>query len=135
MKKPDNAKERNLLKGAIRRIFSRSDLRRQCIERAIVPGYYDPKRKAVKFWVKCAACGKMEAKSNMEADHIEPVVPVDSTLEDMTWTEVVERQWCDVENLQPVCKPCHRRKTGEENKARNAFRKKRKLDLAAKTKI
>lgn len=135
MKKPDNAKERNLLKGAIRRIFSRSDLRRSVIENAIVSGYSDPKRKAVKFWVKCENCGKMEAKSNMEVDHIEPVVPVDSTLEDMSWTEVVERQWCDVKNLQPVCKPCHRKKTGEENKTRNAFRKKRKLDNAAKVKI
>ena len=123
MKKPDNAKERGLLKGAIRRIFSRSDLRRSVIENAIVKGYHDPKRKAVKFWVKCTACGKMEAKSNVQVDHHIPVIPTDRSLEEMTWDEVIERQWCEASNLKICCKPCHQAKTKIENKERRRIKK------------
>lgn len=123
MKKPADPKERNLLKGALRRLFGRSDLRRNAIDKAIVKGYSDPKRKAVKFWVQCEECKKMEAKSNVQVDHKIPLVPIDKTLEDMSWDEVVDRLWCDEENLQILCKPCHKGKTKTENAERRLFKK------------
>lgn len=123
MKKPDNPKERNLLKGSMRRLFGRSELRRSVIDKAIVSGYSDPARKAVKFWVKCEECGKMEAKSNVQVDHREPLIPLDSSLEEMSWDEVVSRLWCDESNLQIICKPCHRLKSKAENKERRRLKK------------
>lgn len=123
MKKPSSPKERGLLKGAIRRIFSRSELRREVISNAIIPGYSDSKRKQVKFWVKCETCGSMEAKSNVQVDHVLPLIPVDRSLEEMTWDEVVERTWCDIGNLKIVCKPCHKDKTKAENKERRRLKK------------
>ena len=126
LKNPSNPKERNLLKGALRRLFGRSDLRRKVIDDNIVKGYKDPKRKAVKFWVKCAECGEMEAKSNVQVDHKEPLVPLNSSLEEMTWSEVVDRLWCDINNLQLLCKPCHRAKSSAEMKERRKLKKERK---------
>lgn len=126
MKKPSNPKERNLLKGALRRLFGRSDIRYEAIQNGIVKGYTDPKRKAVKFWVKCEGCGCMEAKSNVQVDHKDPLVPITQTLEDMSWDDVVDRLWCDAANLQLLCKPCHKTKTKEENKARRLYKKERK---------
>lgn len=126
MKKPDNAKERNLLKGAMRRLFGRSEVRQKVIAKAVVPGHHDPKRKAVKFWVKCEECGTMEAKSNVQVDHRLPLVPVDSSLEQMSWDEVVERLWCDEGNLQILCKPCHQLKSKAENKERRVLKKGKK---------
>ena len=126
LKNPSNPKERNLLKGAMRRLFGRSDLRRKVIDDNIVKGYKDPKRKAVKFWVKCAECGEMEAKSNVQVDHKEPLVPLNSSLEEMTWDEVVDRLWCDINNLQLLCKPCHKLKSLTEMKERRKLRKERK---------
>lgn len=107
----------------MRRLFGRSDLRRNTIEANIVKGYKDPKRKAVKFWVKCQECGKMEAKSNVQVDHIEPLVPLDKSLEDMSWDEVVDRLWCAPENLQILCKPCHKSKTKIEAAERKRLKK------------
>lgn len=59
----------------------------------------------------------------MQVDHLEPLIPVTTALEDMTWDEVVDRTWCDINNLRPVCKPCHKAKTKEENKERRMFKK------------
>lgn len=116
-------KEQGLLKGAIRRVFGRSDLRRKVIELHIDKSYSDPKRKKVKYWIKCAECGNMEAKSNIQLDHVEPVIPVNRSFEEMTLDEVVDRQWCEEHNLKPMCKPCHYAKTKEENKQRRLFKK------------
>ena len=118
--------ERGLLKGAIRRVFGRSELRKGLIERAIVPGYKDPKRKAVKFWVKCTSCGKMEAKSNVEVDHYDPVIPVDRSFDEMSLDEVVDRVWCEEGNLKIICEDCHHTKTAAENKERRRLKKLKK---------
>lgn len=124
MKNPRITKqEAGLIKGSLRRVFGRSELRRSIIDKAIVKGYKDPKRKAVKFWVKCEECGKMEAKSNVQIDHKIPLVPIDKSLEDMTWDEVINRLWCAEENLQILCLPCHKQKTAIEQKERRAYKK------------
>lgn len=110
-------REQGLLKGALRRVFSRSELRRQVIEAALVE-HSDPSRPRVKKWCTCAICGKPEAKSYCVADHISPVVPVHTTFEQMSLDEVVNRLWCDINNLQCVDERCHNEKTKEERKAR-----------------
>lgn len=117
-------KERNLIKGAVRRVFGRSDLRRKILEDGIIKGHIDLKRKAVKFWVKCEACGELEAKSNIQIDHLVPVVPTDSSFEDMSLDELVDRMWCVESNLKRTCKPCHVKKTLLENKLRRENKKK-----------
>src|ERR1017187_3371000 len=90
-----SAKERGLIKGAIRRVFSRSDLRKAVIEASIIEGYTDETRKRVKTWCECALCGKREAKSNMECDHIDPIIPLETSLEQMNWDTVINRIWCE----------------------------------------
>lgn len=125
MKNPANPKERNLIKGALRRVFSRSDLRRNVIQNSIVTGYSDPDRKAVKFWVKCETCKKMEAKSNVQVDHKNPVISVNETLDDLSWDQLIDRLWCDIDNLAIICKPCHKEKSKLENKERREFKKNR----------
>lgn len=126
MKNPSNPKEQGLIKGALRRVFSRSDLRRSIIDNAIIKGHKDPKRKAVKFWVKCEECGKMEAKSNVQVDHVLPVIAVTETLADLSWDDLVNRIWCPANNLKIICKPCHKAKTNRENKERREYKKGRK---------
>ena len=114
-------RERGLLKGALRRVFSRSELRRKVIDASIIK-HSDPSRPKVKTWCLCTTCEILEAKSYMEVDHKDPVVPIKSTLEDMTWDEVVDRIWCEAGNLQPICKQCHKTKTKEEQKQRREIK-------------
>jgi 5-methylcytosine-specific restriction endonuclease McrA len=126
MSKRISAKERGLIKGAVRRVFSRSDLRRAAID-AIIVKHSDPSRPRVKTWCKCPLCGVLDAKSNFEVDHRSPVIPVDTTLERMIdekgWDELVNRIWCEPENLLAICEVCHDKKSAEERKLRKRSRK------------
>jgi 5-methylcytosine-specific restriction endonuclease McrA len=117
MKKPDNPKERNLLKGAMRRLFGRSELRNKVLNRHNIE-YFDLNRPRVTKWSFCGNCGALEPRYKMEVDHIEPLIPVDKSLEQMSWDEVVDRLWCDEKNLMPICKDCHKIKTTNERKQR-----------------
>lgn len=113
------------MKGALRRAFSRSDLRRQVLEASIIRGYTDPSRPRVKTWCRCAICKKPTPKSYVEIDHIEPLIPVDRTFEEMSLDEVVDRLWCDPANLQAICPEDHDVKSKLEAKQRREHKKKR----------
>lgn len=127
-----SAKERNLLKGAIRRVFSRSELRRAVIKKAII-SHSDPKRPKVKTWCRCAICKQPEAISYMQVDHVDPIVPISKTLEKMEWTEVIDRTWCDENNLQAVDKVCHKKKSKLEREERKKERAKNGYQVTKKT--
>jgi 5-methylcytosine-specific restriction endonuclease McrA len=116
-------KERNLIKGAIRRVFSRSELRRKVVDNSIVLCYTNPERPKVKTWCLCAICKQPEAKSYVEVDHIEPVIPLGKSMEDMSLDEVADRIWCEINNLQVVCPACHKEKTKAERKLRHLAKK------------
>jgi 5-methylcytosine-specific restriction endonuclease McrA len=111
------AKERNLLKGAIRRVFSRSDLRRKVVEATRID-YHDPNRPRVKKWSACQCCGFYTPTYQIEVDHKDPLVPINKTLEQMSWDTVVDRTWCEENNLWGICELCHTNKTKLERKAR-----------------
>lgn len=114
-------KDRNDIKGAIRRVFSRSELRNSIIDAAIVE-HSDPARPKVKKWCLCNVCKKPEAKSYMEVDHILPVIPVDSSFEALGADATIDRIWCEKNNLQAICPACHLLKTNEEKAAKKAYK-------------
>ena len=116
-------KEANLIKGAIRRVFSRSELRREVVTRCIDKDHVDSSRPRVKTWCKCDSCGTHIAKSDVEVDHIIPVIPLDKSLLEITWDELVNRIWCDSSNLQGICENCHKCKTKEESLLRRNFKR------------
>lgn len=122
MDNPSNPKERNLIKGALRRVFSRSELRRKALDGTRIE-HKDESRPRVTKWSWCTACGVIEPTYLMEIDHRSPLVPIGSSLEDMTWDEVVNRLWCSIDNLQSVCKSCHTEKSKLENTERRLLKK------------
>jgi 5-methylcytosine-specific restriction endonuclease McrA len=84
--------------------------------------------KRVRF--KCEECSKKFSAKNVAVDHIEPVieiggVPVRSNgLPD--FNVYIDRLFCGIENLQLLCKPCHKKKTAAEAKQRATKRSKTK---------
>lgn len=118
-------KERNLIKGALRRVFSRSDLRKEALSKSIVH-HIDTTRPRVKKWSRCPQCNQATPTYQMQVDHKLPIIPVDSKLEDMNFDEVIDRIWCVSNNLVAICKPCHIIKTSSENKERRLNKKKGK---------
>ena len=125
-------KERNLLKGAVRRVFSRSEIRKKVLDTSEI-NYKDPNRPRVTKWVTCQTCNQPTPKYLAQVDHIVPIVPTNSTLEDMSWDTVIDRTWCEEKNLATICKPCHKIKSKEENKLRRT-NKLAKLGLTKKGK-
>lgn len=110
-------KEFGLIKGAMRRVFSRSDLRKAALERALVI-HSDPDRPRVKKWARCQKCGALEAAYKFDVDHIDPIVPVTRRQLDMTVQELADRIFCALSNLWVLCEVCHDAKTKGENAER-----------------
>ena len=62
---------------------------------------------------KCNACKKDFPRTGVEVDHILPVVEG----EFVDWNTYIERLFCEGENLQVLCVPCHKKKTLKEKHA------------------
>lgn len=119
-----SARERGLIKGAVRRVFSRSDLRKEAVESAKIE-HSDPKRRTKK-WIRCKECQQPTPLWLAEADHVLPIVPVDSSLEEMSWDTLVNNLWCDIKLLDILCKPCHTVRTQAQNAERRRIKKEKK---------
>jgi len=51
-------------------------------------------------------------KNNVFVDHIVPII--DPKVGFVDWNTVIERMFCEKENLQVLCKSCHERKSNDE---------------------
>ena len=60
---------------------------------------------------KCAICGGTFTSTNVEVDHINPII---GSRGFTTWDDFIERLYCSIENLQVLCTPCHKEKTKRE---------------------
>lgn len=61
---------------------------------------------------KCAACTKHFPATDVQVDHISPVVDPDVGF--VSWDVFIDRLLCDEDGLQVLCKTCHDEKTKEE---------------------
>jgi len=59
----------------------------------------------------CRKCKKEYTATNVEVDHIKPVVPATGFT---SWDDYIDRMFCEQTNLQVLCKKCHKDKTGKE---------------------
>jgi len=93
------------------------------LERSIkrVWNWYPPKSEARKRaqvgkdLFECASCGDGFARKETHVDHIEPVIPLSGWVD---WNMFIARLFCSVDNLQVLCKACHKEKTNKENQER-----------------
>jgi hypothetical protein len=75
---------------------------------------------------RCATCKGLFKRSGVEADHIEPVVPVTTTRKDLTLDEFCANLCVLPDEFQVLCKDCHLLKTEIENEQRKNFKKPKK---------
>ncbi len=64
--------------------------------------------------------GKVRRVNNAVVDHIDPVV--DPAKGFTTWDDVINRMFCEQDNLQVLCHSCHKIKTAEEREIAKARR-------------
>ena len=135
---PDIVKKR-LIKGGIRRVFRQSIEMRVVLQSArielppkILKDGSVGKKNQVRY--KCALCDGLFSQKDVAVDHIEPVIPLHRSEEEMTIDEMAYRIWCDINNLQVICNiplkknndipSCHKIKTDEENFVRKTLKEK-----------
>lgn len=61
----------------------------------------------------CSSCKRAYPQKQVQVDHI---VPIGKGLD---WNTFIEKLFCERDNLQVLCKTCHKRKTKNENKKDN----------------
>ena len=82
---------------------------------------------------KCSSCENIFGPRDVQIDHTEPVVSIDSNpANKINWNNYIKRLYCGKAGLSLMCKNCHKSKTYLENelrrqhKAELAFGKKEK---------
>ena len=104
-------------------MFSRSSLCREILEGAVHKTARGPR--GGKQYI-CAKCKKWFPNKDVQVDHIDPVIKHNETIQDLDYNTVVMRIFCDEDNLQVLCKPCHKIKTTLERKRKNKWQRKKK---------
>lgn len=61
---------------------------------------------------ECSRCQGHFPQKEVEVNHKIPVVPVEGF---DSWDAVIERMFCEKNELEVLCKPCHKIVTAEEN--------------------
>lgn len=64
----------------------------------------------------CNHCAKLFTAKHIQIDHITPVV--DPVVGFTTWDDYISRLFCEIENLQALCRACHKEKTKHERSTR-----------------
>jgi 5-methylcytosine-specific restriction endonuclease McrA len=133
-KKKPKYNANSAIRSAIRRAFSRSPVVQEVLNaaRSEEPKYNKDGSLSKKphVWFTCAVCGRKFKRTEIAADHIDPVIEIDKGFKG--WDVFIERLgWERPENLQVICAyklkhkqdfdnipSCHYTKTQEERAAR-----------------
>lgn len=78
-------------------------------------GYYQNGNPKTKIMYKCANCGDLFDKTEVDVDHIIPVANLDGF---ENWDKYINAMFCPADNLQVLCKGDHIIKTNLEKQER-----------------
>jgi 5-methylcytosine-specific restriction endonuclease McrA len=104
----------NILRRASYKWKPRGEARKRC---RVKIGEYKTGR--AKYGYKCEHCGFIGKSKELQADHINPVVPLSGW---DSFDGFIERMFCDEKGFQMLCVTCHDKKTEEEKEERKRLR-------------
>ena len=70
---------------------------------------------------RCTKCRELFPQKQIQVDHVQPVV--DTKKGFVSWDVFIDRLFCEADNLQLLCKNCHKEKSKKERKHRDKQRK------------
>lgn len=79
---------------------------------ALVGRRLNPKTGKLAQHFECASCKQAFVDKDVQVDHKNPVV--DPKVGFVDWETYMDRLYCEVSNLQVLCKKCHKEKTASE---------------------
>jgi len=110
------ARFRSFVTSALRAASRRWPPKYKALKEAFVGRQVNAKTGKMAMHYKCVACQKLYVASDVQVDHIKPVV--DPKKGFVSWDDFINRIFCEIENLQVLCKPCHKIKTDQEKAER-----------------
>jgi 5-methylcytosine-specific restriction endonuclease McrA len=72
---------------------------------------------------RCGLCSQEVVQKEMEVDHIKPAI--DPKKGFISWDTFIDNLFCEKENLQAICKSCHKAKTQLEKQERTKYANKK----------
>ena len=103
---------RSFVTSALRAASRRWPPKYKALKEAFVGRKTNKKTGKLAMHYKCAKCKKHFVAADVQVDHVLPVV--DPKVGFVSWDDFINRIFCEIENLQVMCKPCHKVKTEEE---------------------
>jgi 5-methylcytosine-specific restriction endonuclease McrA len=110
------ARYRTFVRSALRAAFRKWPPKFAVLKSAATNRRINPKTGREAMHYKCAACDVDFPAKDVQVDHIKPIVSVAAGFK--TWDDFINKLFCEAKNLQVLCKPCHKVKTGHERKKR-----------------
>ena len=107
---------RSFVTSALRAASRRWPPKFKALKEAFVGRKINKKTGKLAMHYKCAKCKKHFVAADVQVDHVLPVV--DPKVGFVGWDSFIDRIFCEIENLQVLCKPCHKVKTEEEKAER-----------------
>ena len=101
----------SFIRSALRPAWSRYPVKHQFLKSRQKP--YSGSDKRTKFEYYCKECKQTFKGKDVPVDDINPA---GSLLKDEDLPRFVANLFCEVDNLQLLCKECHKKKTAEESK-------------------
>lgn len=114
-----DARKRSFIMSALRR--AQWPVKYAAIKKAFISEGANPATGRKCKLHQCAECGDLFPAKDMQADHIEPVVPLTGF---DSWNGVIGRLFCEVDGFQALCRSCHKVKSKAENAERRENTKK-----------
>ena len=111
-----DARFRSFVTSALRAASRRWPPKYKALKEAFVGRKENKKTGKLAMHYKCAKCKKHFVAVDVQVDHIHPVV--DPKVGFIGWDSFIDRIFCEIENLQVLCKPCHKVKTEKEKAER-----------------
>lgn len=107
-----NDKEINLIATAIRQAFRHSYIYKNAVDTVKIETV-DGTR------YRCADCGELAKRSNIQVDHINPIQPIDGSK--LKKEDLIDRIWTD--KIQILDRTCHSKKSTIENQERRRHKR------------
>lgn len=103
----------SFIRSGLRRMWLRYPVRTQCLLAGRRDYVGDNKRQ--KYEYQCNMCYNWYKATEVQVDHIKPA---GSLLEPTDIASFVTTLFCEPDNTQRLCKPCHKIKTGSDRDAK-----------------
>lgn len=110
------ARMSSFIRGGLRVLSRKYPQRYEALKRAFIGKRLDKITGKMSNRYRCAGCAKMFKLTDVQVDHIDPVVSVKDGFID--WNIYISRMFCDADGLQVLCSECHSIKTKNEREQR-----------------